>query len=68
MGGFGSGHGSGGARPGAGRPKGKKTADTVFITFRVSKHERETLRKRAATAGMSVSEFIKVSTLSSTAK
>jgi uncharacterized protein (DUF1778 family) len=65
MGGFGSGHGSGGARPGAGRPKGK---ETVFITFRLSPKERETLRQRAEAAGMSVTDFIKLATLSGTAK
>jgi ribosomal protein L30E len=54
------GKGSGGKREGAGR---KTEAPTVIISVRATRHERETLRRRAKLAGVSVTEYWKVKCL-----
>jgi hypothetical protein len=54
----------GGKRKGAGGPKGPrpKTA-TGVIQIRVSPHEKSVIEERASRRGMSVTEFIKVNTM-----
>ena len=54
------GKGSGGYRENAGRPK---EIPTHKMTIRVTEHEHETLRQRAAAAGVTVTEFIKLRTI-----
>ena len=63
MGGFGSGHGSGGKRPGAGRPVGSSGPKLFIVNLRVTAHERDTMKERAKAAGLSVAEFIKTRTI-----
>lgn len=60
MGGFGSGHGSGGKRKGAGRPPGPCGPQTVSLSFRFTAQECEALKARAASAGLSVTEYVKM--------
>lgn len=64
MGGLGSGHGSGGKRPGAGRPIGTTGPKCINMSIRVSEGEKAALRARAKAAGLSVTEYIKIKTLS----
>ena len=64
MGGHGSGHGSGGKRPGAGRPPGSNGPKLFIVSLRVTAHERDTMKARAAREGGSLSEVIKICTLS----
>ena len=47
----------GGARAGAGRPKGGNYTDNVMI--RVSPEEKELLRQKAEAAGMTMSEYLR---------
>ena len=47
----------GGARAGAGRPKGGSYTDNVMI--RVSPEEKELLRQKAEAAGMTMSEYLR---------
>ena len=63
MGGFGSGHGSGGKREGAGRPISTTRATSGTVNIRMDVREIAELKRRAALAGISVTEFIRVRTL-----
>lgn len=64
MGGFGSGHGSGGKREGSGRPASVLASPRENIMIRVSSKEKEMFKRRAAQAGLSVTEFIKMRCIS----
>ena len=55
----------GGARQGAGAPEGSRPGTaTERHEIRLTTHEKQVLRRRAAARGMTVSEFIKVQCLS----
>jgi hypothetical protein len=59
--------GGGGNRPGSGRPTtGRKTDDIVY-SFRITPKEKAELKRRAKIAGLSVSEYIKMKTISGSA-
>jgi len=58
MGGFGSGHGSGGKREGAGRPKSTPRNIKKPRSIRATDHEWDELHNRAAAAGLSLTEFL----------
>jgi hypothetical protein len=60
MGGFGSGHGSGGAREGAGRPRCEPSEN---LSFRITAKEKAELKRRAELANQSVTEYIKMKTI-----
>ena len=47
----------GGARVGAGRPKGGSYTDNIMI--RVSPEDKELLRQKAEAAGMTMSEYLR---------
>jgi hypothetical protein len=55
----------GGARKGAGRPPGstKEGTATEWVQIRVTHHEKETLRARAAARGIKISEYVKMCAL-----
>jgi hypothetical protein len=64
MGGFGSGHGSGGKRAGAGRPPTRSAPQSESCSFRITPKEKAELKRRAGLSGLSVSEYIKMKTIS----
>ena len=55
----------GGKREGAGAPKGPRVnSATTWLQIRVNTQEKQAIKDRAVMRGVSVSEFVKICTLS----